>query len=192
MEQEESSYWDAIEPIWEIVNFYDGEETYLASISTLDRPLVLLYAAHFAYSEICNGGFQQFYWNSTGAIGPETVEGYRMIGMPELATLVERASALLESPYPRDRQLRQRVLFRVSGCGELDSKSTDNFKKLYDVSDKADAPIDWNALNKDFYHLAETENGGFEAAANRYAAIHAAIHKAVGINKPSLHPPDEE
>jgi hypothetical protein len=188
MEQEESSYWNAIELIWDLVNFYDGEETYLASISTLDRPLVLLYAAHFAYSEICNGGFQQFYWNSTGAIGPETVEGYRMIGMPELADLVERTSALLESPYPHDRQLRQRVLFRVSGCGELDPKSEDNFAKLYEVSGKEDAPIDWNALNKDFYRLAETENGGFEAAANRYAAG----DKAVGGNNPSPHPPNGE
>lgn len=172
MEQQESSYWDAIEPIWDIVNFYDGEETYLASIAALDRRLALLYAAHFAYSEICNGGFQQFYWNSTGAIGPETVEGYRMIGMPELADLAERASASLESPYPRDRQLRQHVLFRVSGCGELDPKSTDNFKKLYEVCDKGNAPIDWNALNKDFYRLAEAENGGFEAAANRYVSEH--------------------
>jgi hypothetical protein len=188
MEQQESSYWDAIEPIWDLVNFYDGEETYLASISTLDRPLVLLYAAHFAYSEICNGGFQQFYWNSTGAIGPETVEGYRLIGMPELAALMERASALLEYPYPRDSSLRQHVLFRVSGSGELDSKSTDSLKRLYEVSDKDDAPIDWNALNKDFYRLAETENGGFEAAANRYVAG----YKAVASNNPSPHPPNGE
>jgi hypothetical protein len=187
MEQEEDSYWNAIDPIWDVVNFYDGEETYFASIATLDRSLVLLYAAHFAYSEIDNGGFQQFYWNSTGTIGPETVEGYRLIGMPELAALVERASALLESPYPRDRQLRQRVIFRVSGCGELDSKSTDNLGKLYEVSDKDDAPIDWNALNEDFYQLAEIENGGFIAAANRYAAL----QKAVG-NNPSPHPPRQE
>ena len=111
-----------------------------------------------------------------------------MIGMPELADLVERASTLLESPYPRDRQLRQHVLFRVSGCGELDSKSTDSFKNLYEVSDKDSAPIDWNALNKDFYRLAETENGGFEAAANRYAAA----HKAVDSNQPSPHLPQQE
>jgi hypothetical protein len=63
-------------------------------------------------------------------------------------------------------------LFRVTGCGELDSKFTDNFKKLYEVSEKDDAPIRWNALNKDFYRLAETENGGFEAAANRYVKAH--------------------
>jgi hypothetical protein len=43
-------------------------------------------------------------------------------------------------------------------------------QKLYEVSDKDDAPIDWNALSKDFYRLAETENGGFEAAANRYVS----------------------
>jgi hypothetical protein len=172
MDQEESSYWTAIEPIWDTVNFYDGEETYLISIEPLDRRLVLLYAAHFAYSEICNGGFQQFYWNPTGTIAPETIEGYRLIEMPELAALVERSSALLESPYPRGCQLRQRVLLRVSGCGELDSKSADNFSKLYEVSGKDGAPINWRALNKSFYHLAETENGGFVATANRYASAH--------------------
>jgi hypothetical protein len=159
-----------IEPIWDVVNFYDDEETYLSSIATLDRQVVLLYAAHFAYSEICNGGFQQFFWNSTGTIAPETIEGYRLIAMPELASLVERVAALLESPYPRGRGLRQSVIFRISGCGELDPQATDSFGKLYEVSDNA--PIDWNALNKEFYRLAETENDGFEAAANRYASIH--------------------
>ena len=148
------------------------EETYLASIAALDRRLVQLYAAHFAYSEICNGGLQQYLWNSTGAICPETIEGYPLIGMTELAFLIERASSFLGNPYPRDREARQLALFRATGCDESKLKSKEGFSMSYQVSDKEDAIVRWDQLNQEFHRLAETENGGFESAANRYAAIH--------------------
>jgi hypothetical protein len=93
-----------------------------------------------------------------------------MIGMPELASIIERASSLLGDIYPRDREARQLALFRITGCDESKLRSKEGFSMLYNVSDKDDALIDWNALNKDFYHLAETENGGFEAAADGYTA----------------------
>ena len=79
------SYWDTIEPVWDKINIYEGEATFLTSIQPLPRPVVLLYAAHFCLSEIYNGGHLQFFWNNTGILCPEAIEGFNLIGMPQLA-----------------------------------------------------------------------------------------------------------
>src|SRR5579871_113035 len=68
------SYWDTIEPVWDKINIYEGEATFLTSIQPLPRPVVLLYAAHFCLSEIYNGGHLQFFWNNTGILCPEAIE----------------------------------------------------------------------------------------------------------------------
>ena len=101
-----------------------------------------MFAAHFCQSEVCNGGFDQFFWNSTGVLAPEAVEGFRQIGQSQVAALVESAMELLGSPYPRDRDERQERLSHVPKPS-LDS------------------------LDQKFFSLIESEAGGFEKAADR-------------------------
>jgi len=64
----------------------------------------LLYAAHFCLSEVHNGGFLQLFWNSTGVLVPEAIEGYQALGMPKLAATFASAAGVLGSAYPRDRE----------------------------------------------------------------------------------------
>jgi hypothetical protein len=105
----------------------------------------LLFAAHFCQSEVCNGGFQQFFGNTTGVLAPEALEGFQEIGQSQIAALIEKAMSLIGTPYPRDREERQTRLTQISRSS-LD------------------------ALDDMFYSLIESEAGGFEAAADRYAA----------------------
>ncbi len=102
-----------------------------------------MFAAHSCQSEICNGGFDQFFWNSTGVLAPEAAEGFREIGQPQIAALIESAMDLVGSPYPRDREERQGRLSQLPG-GALD------------------------ALDQKFFALIESEAGGFQDAADRY------------------------
>lgn len=99
----------------------------------------------FCQSEICNGGFGQFFGNSTGVLAPEAVEGFREIGQVEVAALIEKAISLFGIVYPRDRKERETRLTQVSrsSLGSLDEM---------------------------FYSLIDSEAGGFIAAADRYAA----------------------
>jgi len=62
MSEGAKSYWDFIEPRWDIFNIHDGPEAFEASIREAPRPVVLLYAAHFCQSEVNNGDFS----NSSG------------------------------------------------------------------------------------------------------------------------------
>jgi hypothetical protein len=141
----DANYWDAIDPIWDLINI-DTPESFRTTFAAVRPESGLLYAAHFCQSEVCNGGFGQFFWNSTGVLAPEAVKGFAAIGQPQVANIVEKAMALLGSPYLRDRKARQEALQAPRNAGDF-------------------AP-----LEDEFYRLLRTENGGYESAANGYAA----------------------
>jgi Domain of unknown function (DUF4375) len=98
----------------------------------------LLFAAHFCQSEIVNGGFSQFFFNSTGVLAPEAIEGFKAIGQVSVAESVQEACALFGDPYPRDRPLRH--------------------SKLKTIESQL-----LKSLDQRFWEKIVTANGGFEA-----------------------------
>jgi hypothetical protein len=74
-----------------------------------------LFAAHWCQSEVCNGGFHQFFTNSTGVLAPEALAGFKAIGVIEWASLLEEAMRFFGEPYPREREVREERLSKVSG-----------------------------------------------------------------------------
>lgn len=76
-------YWAVLDQYWDVIDI-DSPEVFESTFNRVPRSVGLLYAAHFCQSEVCNGGFTQFFWNSTGVLGPEAVEGFRAIGRKEL------------------------------------------------------------------------------------------------------------
>jgi hypothetical protein len=138
-----SRYWDIVEPVWDVTNIYEGPDVFCETYNAAPKCARLMFAAHFCQSVVCNGGFHQFFFNSTGVLAPEAVESFREISQLEIASLLESAMRLLDHPYPRDRAERQQRLAEVPE-GALD------------------------ALDEKFFALIESENGGFESAADNY------------------------
>lgn len=142
-EEQESNpgqqYRSLVEPVWDDIDIYQGPEEFARSFARVPRPAGLLFAAHFCQSEVCNGGFDQFFSNSTGVLALEA------IGQHIVAEIIEEACSLFGEPFPRKRSLRQRKL------GAIDSELL-------------------NSLDQRFYGNVDSENGGFEAAADSYAA----------------------
>jgi hypothetical protein len=152
-----------------VIDFSD-HESYSSSVANLPRSIVLLYAAHFFLAEVHNGGFLQFFWNSTGLIAPEAVEGFMAIGMPQLAALLKTTAAPLGSPYPRDRNSRWDALLMASGRSQRELKQI--FKRtpnMYLAFAEATKPLLFDEQNRLVWELAESENGGFQEAATRYS-----------------------
>jgi len=148
-------YWSLVDPIWEKVSIYDGPETFLDQYSASPEVSRVLFAAHWCQSEINNGGFEQFFANSTGVLAPEGVQAFRVIGMPRTAALIEQAMAAFGQSYPRDRDERE-----------------DALEAIWEASGDDDAgPFGY--LDEQFFKSVETENGGFQAAADSYAASNA-------------------
>jgi hypothetical protein len=179
----EAAYWAVIKPMFGKIDTGTSPENYLASIAGLPRSEVGLYAAHVCLTEIFNGGLMQFFWNKAGVLAPEAVEGFATIGMPQLAALIGDVAARLGDPYPRDRDDRWDALLVASGRDEKDLSrifeevsSGSEFHEavnFYRAFGKATEPLGFDQLNEKAWDLAETENGGFAEAANRYVVSFA-------------------
>lgn len=144
------SYPRLYEPFYDQFNFYEGREEWLRSIATIPEKAVDLFAVHWLHLEVCNGGFWQYFFNSTGACAPEARRGFSAIGMPDVAKVVSEAMAKLGSEYPGSREVRQEIV----GAPEN--------------------PMDFSDLDQSFYDLADTRQllrklPKFVPFADRYA-----------------------
>jgi hypothetical protein len=143
-------YWSLVDPIWEAVSIYDGPDVFLRQFQRSDGAARTLLAAHWCQSEIRNGGFHQFFSNSTGVLAPEAASAFYDIGMPLAGKTIEEAMAWFGDSYPRDRAARQAQLQLFT---KQNPDNWDPFRKLDDA----------------VFDLFDEENGGFDVAADRYA-----------------------
>ncbi|MDM4767180.1 DUF4375 domain-containing protein [Pelomonas sp. SE-A7] len=143
------AYWAILYPIWDEVSIYDGAERFSEDFEKLDRVAQALFAAHWCQSEVCNGGFGQFFGNSTGVLALEAVAGFEALGMQNVASVVRQAVSLFGSAYPSDRAAREEQLemLRHESLNELDGE---------------------------FFSFIQSEQGGFVAAADTFAKAHGA------------------
>src|ERR1700733_12120442 len=116
------NYWSVLDPVWDKINI-DTPETFTQTFGDVSRSVGLLYAAHFCQSEVCNGGFTQFFWNSTGVLAPEAVDGFIAIRQAKVASVVQRAMKMLGEPFHRDRSGRWRALETLRGEPEREDQS---------------------------------------------------------------------
>jgi hypothetical protein len=164
------SYWEVIEPLFNLIETGNDSAAFAASIASLPRSSVLLFSAHMALAEVHNGGLLQLFWNETGVLVPEAIEGFTTIGMPTMARILSEAALPLGTPYPRDRDPRWDALLEASAKSpselEMIFKKVENF---YLGFQEATSTLPFNKLNEEFWEYAKTENGGFQNAATRYA-----------------------
>lgn len=132
------------------MNIYDGPAAFLEDFARLRPELGHLFAARWCEAEVCNGGFHQFFTNPTGVLAPEAARGFRAIGLVKCAAIVEQAMTFFGPVYPRDQDKRLGALKQVHG----------------DRRDEWDPFFD---LDRQFFELLDTENGGFLHAADDYA-----------------------
>ncbi|MBV8582225.1 MAG: DUF4375 domain-containing protein [Candidatus Eremiobacteraeota bacterium] len=150
-------YEDIVEPLveslYDKLGSWETVEEFLTQLQKMPHQLAILLGAYWTYGEVGNGGFVQYFWNSSGIIAPEAVLGFQALDMPQCATIVERAMSHFGTPYPRNREQRHAL---IEGADE----GWDMFKEGRNIA--------LDQLNDDFFPLVNEENGGFEATATRY------------------------
>lgn len=169
---QETEYSSKIKHLYEVVKIYGDVPSFLESIRDVPRPLLFLYAAHFCLSEVHNGGFLQLFWNSTGVLFPEAVDGYKALGMPKLASVFTSAAGCLGPSYPRNREDRWDALLLASGRTE--DELTAIFRRAADFYlgyEEVTATLPFADLNQLAWGFAKSENGCFEERAIAYAAM---------------------
>jgi hypothetical protein len=105
-------YWSLVEPVWLRLNqsWDEGPDEFLRLFRSIQPEVGHLYAAHWCQSEVRNGGFHQFFSNTTGLLAPEALAGFLAIGARDWATILAEAMEYFGTPYPRDRDKRHECL----------------------------------------------------------------------------------
>ncbi len=166
----EYAWFKLYDSVFEKVDI-DDAKVFGETATLVPRPVLLEWAANFCLSEICNGGLLQLFWNSTGLLTPEAVEGFDAMGMPELAGLLSRAAALLDDPFPREREARWDALLANS------MKSAEELEEIFGTEKnhyvcyyKATEKLGFDELDQEVYRLMREENGGIDEATAAYLA----------------------
>ena len=142
-----------IEPFWESISIYDAPKTFLNQFRKVKSQVGNLFAAHWLYSEVCNGGFHQFFSNPTGVLAPEAADGFRAIGLEDCATVIEEAIQFFGNSYPREQEKRNEILDNVQGS------EAEEWNPFFKLDDR-------------FYKFA-VEEDRFLKTADEYAGNHA-------------------
>jgi hypothetical protein len=93
-----------------------SDDGYDPSKSHVPRDVQLLAATRYGIADIENGGFHQFFGNSTGVFAPEMVEWFERASMPEAARIMKMAIAKFGDSFPRSQEVRNEFLVRFQGA----------------------------------------------------------------------------
>ena len=116
--------------IWNDQPLSDDPIEFLEWFHGLTIPQQILFPTEWLCIEVYNGGFHQYFSNSTGLHAPEAVLGFRALGLDDIAEIVEKAMAVFGSDYPRDRDAREAFLDAIEGS---DISEWNPFFRLDDV-----------------------------------------------------------
>ena len=108
-------YWRALAPVWESVSIYEGPMVYWEQFSRLRPEIAVLFAAHWLNSEVCNGGFHQFFSNPTGVLAPEAHKSFLVLDLRDAAALIDQAIRFFGDKYPREQDVRCAMLDTIPG-----------------------------------------------------------------------------
>lgn len=121
-------------PYYEPMNAYGGvkkSSLFLKGFASMPFPVQHLFAVIWCDIEVCNGGFDQFYSNSSGIIAPEALLGYRALGFLEMAAILGETLKIFGPEFPRLRTFRNIALKKY----RLPGKERDDWDPLH-PSDK--------------------------------------------------------
>ena len=118
-------------------NFENGEHYTLDKISKLTKGQQAVFSTWWLEAEVNNGGFNQFYFNSSGQYAEMAEIGFKTIGAEKFLELTLRANNIFTENKER--------------LEEFDDGTMESFSESY-----KDNPL--NDLDTEFYKLYDSEN----------------------------------
>ena len=105
--------WNLILPFWDNVNIFEGLETYNKDTELLTDAQRRFIALQWYDSEVCNGGHDQFFRNSSGIVWKDALEGMKMIGDEKGADNLQKAVEIFGGSIPFDYFERRKALEKI-------------------------------------------------------------------------------
>ncbi len=140
--------WELIRPLWYIVSIYDGFDVYNQNLKPFSDAQRKMLGLFWYDSEVCNGGHDQFFSNSTGIVWKDAIECMRMIGANKSAENFQKAVDMFGGSIPFERDDRNIALEKLYEHEEFD---------------------DFNQIDMFYYNVEED----IEQLMNDYVKMHA-------------------
>jgi len=125
---------DKIIAIGELIDNKIGNSNSLENLS--DSEKTFLYV-DILEREVNNGGFSQFFYNSSGQYAHEIHDAYQKIGANKAADIINRAIKLFPTlPVPKNWETRQDIVLEIDSDAKLWNELDNEFYKYEDnISD---------------------------------------------------------
>ncbi len=105
--------------------------------TVLTHPELVVLAVDWLQSEVNNGGYHQYFFNSYSELAQEAIDGLREIGANQAAEITEKAYSIFpDSKVPKNRDERQILLDKAGEKGEALLNNLDN--EFYKYPDNID------------------------------------------------------
>lgn len=113
----------------------DNFEHAFEIVTQLPSVYSVVYSTWWVEAEVFNGGFNQYFWNSSGEFADVAIAGYEALGASDCARIVEMAIQTALKEMPEMEKFRKK--------GTLDA-----FSRSYEVSSL-------NKLDSEFYDCSQ-------------------------------------
>ena len=104
---------------------------YGQNIEALNEHERVLYITQILEQEVNNGGFSQFFYNSSGNFSNELVDAFTKIGAIKTAEICKKALSVFNGPVPVDR-VRRQILLEELDCDDALDECDAAFYKYED------------------------------------------------------------
>lgn len=150
-----------MEHIWHLTNpnsfviamteHLDNKTRYGDDMSVLSEAERIFYITQTLEMEVNNGGFSQFFYNSSGNFSSELVNAFTAIGANATAAICQKAIAAFGRDIPVDRDKREKMLDEL-GSEEIDGILEECDNAFYDYEDNLEK-LNYNFVmrNKEFF-----------------------------------------
>lgn len=132
-----------LEPMYDLVDLSDGA-AYERSMQPFTRPMRLLFAVDSYMAEVYNGGHDQFFFNSTGVVWKDALEGLEAIGSKEAYAILRRVISRFTCEIPDDADARRDMMDEIED-GLFDEDDQAFYDMSEDLSQLENAYIQRNA-----------------------------------------------
>lgn len=143
---EKNNLFAAIEPVYWALNIDDGPEEYKRSLQGFSRSQRLILAVWWYRAEVNNGGHGQFYFNGTGVMWKDALDGLAALDLEQHASILRESARRFDGEPPLDTQARRNALESQRPCfDDLDRR----FYKLAESTDLDFKMLDFVRRNLD-------------------------------------------
>ena len=121
-----------------------------ATVMTFNKSRRAIFVIWELEAEVNNGGFNQFYFNSSGQYAKLTPEALKLVGADKFASLVNKANKIYETEYKKITKFQDGTLegFSKSYKDNPLDKLDDEFYKLYNDEKIEQLQVDYIRKNK--------------------------------------------